>query len=182
MGSFHFALVAATPWLWRSNDKPVEDRTLTPDEHKKYLAYSHIFYGSITALMGLVFGGLCFSMFFLDSRGGPPLFFILIMWTFFTVMFGVMSLPSLLAGFGLLKNRRWARTASIIAAVLAAGQAPVGTAVCVYTFWLLFSEPGKHLFEPALAALPAARQEWSGTPAGQPSAEYAPPTTPPDWR
>lgn len=133
--------------------------------------------------MGLLFAGIFLAMFFLDAQGGPPLFFMLFMWTLFTIMFGVMSIPSLLAGFGLLKNRKWARTVSIIAGVLAAGQAPIGTAVCVYTFWLLFSEPGKHLFEPTLTALPAARQEWYRTQAAQPSAaEYTPPNNPPDWR
>ena len=136
--------------------------------------------------MGLM--AIAFSAFFLafmlpGGVDGPPLFAMGVMWTLIALVYGMMTVPSLVAGFGLLKGRKWARTASIISAVLAGGQFPIGTAVCVYTFWFLFSEPGKQIFDRAPLNLPAAHQEWWRTPAGQiREKELAPPTTPPDWR
>lgn len=165
---------------------------MTPEQHNKYLGWSHIGYG--------VFFTLIFSLFFMffgvamigamlsePGAGGPPAFIFVIMFLFIAVMFAATTLPSLIAGYGLLKRRKWARIWAIISAVLAAAQFPMGTAVTVYTFWFLFSEPGKQLFEANNYALPPGRQTWANQQWNydanrQREGQYNPPPPPPDWR
>ncbi len=89
--------------------------------------------------------------------------------------------PSIVAGYALLKQRRWAKTAAIIAGVLAAMQFPIGTAVCVYTFWFLFSEPGKVLYEKPTYALPPPPPVWNNQSQMRSEDQHLP-RTPPDWR
>jgi hypothetical protein len=117
---------------------------------------------------------------------GPPAVFMVFMSLFILGMYGLMTAPSFFAAYGLLKGRKWARTAAIIGGVTSAMNFPIGTAVCVYTFWLLFSEPGKAMFDQGRYALPPGRQTWATGNVSQhqhqPQTEYTPPPTPPDWR
>jgi hypothetical protein len=78
---------------------------------------------------------------------------------------------------------------SIIAAVIAAGNFPFGTAACIYTFWFLFSDPGRFIFEGNnyAGALPPGRQTWANQTWNydaqrQREGQYNPPPSPPDWR
>jgi hypothetical protein len=51
------------------------------------------------------------------------------------------------AGVGLLQYRDWARTLAIIMAVLLLFHFPIGTAVAVYAFWVLFSKEGQEYYK-----------------------------------
>ena len=57
------------------------------------------------------------------------------------VAFGsvLMAALSLVAGFGLLNRKPWARTLAIVLALLALIKLPVGTAVGIYTLWVMAS-------------------------------------------
>lgn len=137
------------------------------------------------ALMFILFLAFFGAMFFGVMRGGPegpPLVFMAFMWIFMALIYASMIVPSFIAGFGLLKGKKWARTASIIAGVISAMQFPLGTAVCVYTFWFLFSEPGKQIFEQNRLGLPPAHQPWLSEALPEKELRYVPPSTPPDWR
>ena len=121
--------------------------------------------------------------------GGPPALLFFFVFLFMFVIYACMSIPSLIAGYGLLKRKKWARTWSIISGVVAAMQFPMGTAVTVYTFWFLFSEPGKQFFEQQQNnyALPPGRQAWANDvnnydASRQRENQYHPPPPPPDWR
>jgi zinc-ribbon domain len=50
------------------------------------------------------------------------------------------------AGVGLLQYRSWARTFATIVAVLLLFHFPIGTAVAVYAFWVLFSQEGQQYY------------------------------------
>ena len=50
------------------------------------------------------------------------------------------------AGIGLLQYRSWGRVLAIITAVLLAFKFPIGTAISVYAFWVLFSEEGREYY------------------------------------
>lgn len=118
---------------------------------------------------------------------GPPAVIFVFMLLFMAVMFTLFTLPSFIAGYGLLKRKKWARVWAIISAVLAGGQFPMGTAVTVYTFWFLFSDAGKQMFDQKNYALPPGRQTWANPQwdydsQRQREGQYAPPQPPPDWR
>jgi hypothetical protein len=51
------------------------------------------------------------------------------------------------AGVGLLQYKAWARTFAIIMAVLMVFSFPIGTAVAVYAFWVLFSQEGQRYYQ-----------------------------------
>lgn len=165
---------------------------MTPEQHNKYLGWSHIGYGAIFLLFTLLIMGF-FGVAMIGAilsgpaAGTTELFIFLFVWLFIAVTYAAMIIPSFIAGYGLLKRKKWARTWSIIAAVVAAMSFPFGTAVCVYTFWLLFSEPGKILFDQNNYALPPGRQSWANDSWNyeanrQGETQHHPPPLPPDWR
>ena len=51
------------------------------------------------------------------------------------------------AGIGLLQYRNWGRISAVIMAAVLAFWFPVGTAIAVYTFWVLFSQEGRNHFK-----------------------------------
>jgi hypothetical protein len=59
----------------------------------------------------------------------------------------VLSLPGLIAGFGLLKFRPWARILALIVGALHVFSFPFGTALCIYAFWVLLNVQTTPLFE-----------------------------------
>lgn len=155
---------------------------MTPQEHNKCLGISHLVYGSLMWLLCLGMMGFFFAI-MRSAPGGPPIAPMVFMMLFMGAIYGLMTIPSFVAAFGLLKKKRWAKTASIIGAVTAAMNFPIGTAVCAYTFWFLFSEPGKAIFDRPNYVLPPGRQAWaSEVHERQQQTEYAPPPSPPDWR
>jgi hypothetical protein len=159
---------------------------VTPEQHNKYLGWAHLVYAALHSLMGIFLSVIMLVMFTSlpnSSRGNPPPpGFFIAMACFMLVFTVLISIPSLIAGYALLKRKRWAKIAAIVAGAFAAMQVPVGTAVCVYTFWFLFSEPGRLLYDqPAKSLSPGSAQDWARTNQEKTHA-YVPPVTPPDWR
>lgn len=164
---------------------------MTPEQHNKYLGWSHVGYGLFFLLMTFLFM-IFFGVIFIggilsEPASPPPVFFFVFVWLFIALIYLAMTVPALIAGYGLLKRKKWARTWAIISAVVAAMQFPFGTAVTVYTFWFLFSDPGKFFFENKNYALPPgqqtwANQQWDYDAQRQRDAHYTPPPPPPDWR
>lgn len=60
----------------------------------------------------------------------------------------ILSIPGIIAGMGLLKYQQWARILALILAVLHILSFPLGTALAVYTFWVLLNVQTTPLFEP----------------------------------
>jgi hypothetical protein len=155
---------------------------LTPEEHNKYVALSHLTYGGLMVLLCLAMIGMFIGV-FSTVPDGPPAGLIVFMTLFMGGLYSLMTIPSFVAAYGLLKHRPWARTAAIIGSVTALTNFPIGAAVCAYTFWFLFSEPGKAIFEKRNYMLPPGRQSWAyDAQQKQPESVYTPPPTPPDWR
>lgn len=55
----------------------------------------------------------------------------------------LVSLPGIVGGFGLLRGQPWARILLLVVAAFEIFHLPLGTALAVYTFWVLLSEDGK---------------------------------------
>lgn len=89
------------------------------------------------------------------------------------VILALFSLPSILAGFGLLKQRYWAKVLALVLGMLNVANVPVGTALFVYTLWFWLQPESAALFhrkgEPRLGPPPSSR----------PPEE--PPLGPPSW-
>ena len=66
-------------------------------------------------------------------------------------IFTLLALPGLIAGYGLLKQRPWARILALVLAFFELFQFPVGTAVGVYAFWVLLQDGADEYFAPLKA-------------------------------
>ena len=102
-------------------------------------AYLHIGYGILIVLIGiLVFVILTGSGWISGDRtaiavtSGLGIFFI--------VLFLVLSLPSLLAGYGLLHRREWGRVLAFIMSIIHLFSFPIGTAIGAYTLWAISND------------------------------------------
>jgi hypothetical protein len=159
---------------------------MSPEQHNKYLGIAHLVFGGFHVLIGALVSLSFFLMFTgaqLGSRPGEanPAGFFMFLSMLFLLVFAVASIPSLVAGYALLKRKSWARVAAIIGGALGAMRFPLGTALCVYTFWFLFSDPGKVLYDTQPLALTPGQPVFSGAQNAR-QYEYVPPRTPPDWR
>jgi hypothetical protein len=59
----------------------------------------------------------------------------------------ILSVPGIVAGLGLFKYQQWARILAIILGALHLLSFPLGTALGIYTFWVLFNAQTILLFE-----------------------------------
>ena len=58
----------------------------------------------------------------------------------------LLSLPGVIAGFGLLKFRPWARMLAIVLSALNLPGIPIGTALGIYGLWVLLQPETERLF------------------------------------
>jgi hypothetical protein len=168
---------------------------MTAEEHNKTLGICHLAYGALMTLFMLAM----FIFMWLVLRavpprpGGPdpdmPLAFIGIMFAFLLIYSLIFFVPSFIAGYAMLKRKSWARTASIVAGVMEVMSFPFGTAVGVYSFWFMFSETGKSLYDVNATrtdarpyalhdAPPQPASDWNAQTSSEREHEYPPP----DWR
>ncbi len=73
---------------------------------------------------------------------GPALCFLLT----------ALSLPGLLAGFGVLKRKTWGRVLALIVGILNLLNFPIGTAIGIYTIWVLMQDEATDYFANLKAA------------------------------
>jgi hypothetical protein len=156
---------------------------MTPLEHNKYVGLAQLAYAGLHLLSIIAFAGVeSFMLRDIYSRseemGGPGLPpFVALIFLFIGVMTLVMTIPSIVAGYALLKRRPWARIAGIVGGVVAAPSFPIGTGVAVYTFWFLFSDAGKQVYAvngPEFPPLPPTQWE--------PGSSNSTPELKPNWR
>jgi hypothetical protein len=162
---------------------------MTPQEHNKFVGLAHVAYAGFHVLMtiaSMAFVGFMFENVYSKSQGmgGPPPPAFLRVIILFAVIFNIATtIPSVVAGYALLKRRSWAKVAGIVGAVVAAMSFPIGTAVAVYTFWFLFSDPGKQLYGAGPRELPPLPpEEWRPLTSQSTYDERPSSVAPPNWR
>jgi hypothetical protein len=162
------------------------------EEHKRLLGILHLVYGGMHGLLALIFlvaFGVPAALIFGGMAGGDAetlsilLLFALLLGLFFSALF---IIPPLVAGYGLLRHRPWARTASLVAAIIEVLNVPFGTALAAYNFWLLFGQRAQ-AGGPFVYGAPGHPSLGEAAPQPAPGTwgrerEHAPPRQPPDWR
>ena len=68
------------------------------------------------------------------------------------VFFTLLAVPGLIAGYGLLKRKSWARILALVLAVFGLINFPIGTIISVYTLWVLLQTEACDCFLSAKAA------------------------------
>jgi hypothetical protein len=81
-----------------------------------------------------------------DVPAGVPNF---ITWIMARVGLGMTALAAgtAAAGVGLLQYRSWGRGLTVVMSVFMLFHFPVGTAIAIYAFWVLFSEEGREFYK-----------------------------------
>ena len=115
------------------------------EKHIAILGMLHIAWGSLILLIGI----LAF-MFFAGIglfTGDPQAMGILgIVGTVAVLFMGAIALPGILAGVGLLQRREWGRIVALVVGIVSLIDIPIGTALGVYTIWVLLDEDIKKAF------------------------------------
>jgi hypothetical protein len=65
---------------------------------------------------------------------------------FVTIFLAILSVPELIGGLGILNYKNWARYLVIVVSVLNLFNIPVGTAVGIYSIWVLMQDETETLF------------------------------------
>ena len=158
---------------------------MTPVEHNRYVGLSLLGYAGfhvLTMVASIAVVGFMLSDIYgkAAEMGGdpPPPAFLGFIFVFAGVINLVLTIPSVVAGYGLLKRRPWAKVAGIVGGVVAAMSFPVGTAVAVYTFWFLFSETGKAVYGKPPETPPPPPSEWASVEQRRTSAVQGPASSP----
>ena len=113
--------------------------------HVRILGWLHIIFGAVglcTAL--LVFAGSMVGALFTGSVMG--MLGAGVAGTFAALFVALFSIPGLIAGYGLLKLRPWARTLTIVLAIFELIRFPFGTILGVYSLWVMLSSEGAAQF------------------------------------
>ena len=74
------------------------------------------------------------------------------------IFLALLSIPSIVAGVGLLARKSWARALALIVGVLRMINIPFGTALGIYTLWALLRDEAHAYFEPQAELKPALEQ------------------------
>ncbi len=132
------------------------------EQHVKILGVLNIVWGAMGALGGLVllaiFGGAYGIVG--GAIGHNPgahiaLPIIAIIGSVLALFLLILSVPSIIAGIGLLYFKPWARILALVISVLHLFNIPIGTALGIYGLWVLLSQEGQRCFSSDRAA-PAA--------------------------
>lgn len=83
----------------------------------------------------LIFTVLKLIVGFIDDQNGE--FVLSVIANVIAIVFIVVSIPGLLAGFGLYKRQEWARILTMVLSAIEIFNFPFGTAIGIYSIWAL---------------------------------------------
>jgi hypothetical protein len=122
------------------------------DEHVRIAAILRIAYSGIgllaAAIVFLVFGGLGILAAVAEPSSAhesvPALWAI---GACIAALVGILGLPGVIVGLGMLRFRPWARILGIVFAFFDLPAVPLGTALGIYSLWVLLNPQTAELFE-----------------------------------
>jgi hypothetical protein len=122
---------------------------MTKEKHITILAILHIARGALLLIIGLI-GFVLLSGIGLITQDPTALGVLGLIGTIAIMFFGVIALPSVIAGIGLLKHQEWGRILALVVGFLSLLDIPIGTALGVYTIVILMDDEARRLFLPDL--------------------------------
>jgi len=130
---------------------------MTGREHAKLLglflwlltAFQVFIIGLVGILYLFIFGAVFATAEHKPNEPSPELIFgfVVVIVSILAVMTALFSVPKVVAGYGLRKQKSWAKAWAIVACIMACMSFPFGTAVGVYGLVFLFGEQGKAYFD-----------------------------------
>lgn len=126
---------------------------MNPESHNRLIAILHLVHGFVAAATAIgvfltvavmvgfktVVERWVFPINYGDSANAA--FWLSVFAIALTAVYAVGALlftvPAIAGGYGMLRQKRWARKFVLVSAAVAALNVPFGTALAVYTFWFL---------------------------------------------
>jgi hypothetical protein len=123
------------------------------EQHVKILGVLNIVWGALGALGGLVllaiFGGVYgIAGIAIGHTPGAQIALpiMAIIGSVIALFLLILSVPSIIAGIGLLYFKPWARILALVISILHLFNIPIGTALGIYGLWVLLSQEGQRCF------------------------------------
>jgi hypothetical protein len=121
------------------------------ETHVRILGFLNLAWGlmgmvAMVVILVLFLGG--FALLGSTTHGGPPFWLAGGIGTLFALVIIVSCLPSMLAGYGLLKQKQWGRVLALVIGVLELAAFPFGTALGAYSLYVLLHRDCDHIFGP----------------------------------
>jgi len=123
------------------------------ESHVKILGWLNVIFGGLGVLISFAILGGIVAVSSIFGIGGEeellPIHIIAIVGGIITLFTLLLSLPALLLGYGLLNLRPWARILGLVMSGLSLFHVPIGTALALYSFWVLLKPETEALFHHA---------------------------------
>jgi len=126
-----------------------ESTTNPTNDMDKHVTLLASFYVALS-LVGLLAAAIVFTAVVgggLLSGDDDAIFITSTVGTAVSALVGVLSLPGFFAAYGLFKRRNWGRFLTIVVGAMNVLYVPFGTALAVYTFWVLTQDDAIRLFD-----------------------------------
>jgi len=138
----------------------VQPRSGRVQQHAHLLGVLWLAVSAINAVVGLLLLVLGTSLFphLRELKGTPPdvpVEFLSSLFTTIAIIILAKAACGFFAGWGLLRREPWARIVALVLAFISLFNIPFGTAIGVYTLWVLLPGDSQREYE-ALVAAPAA--------------------------
>ncbi len=119
---------------------------MTRQNHITLLGVLHIARGALVLLIGVILFGLLTGVGVIsdDSTALGVLGFI---GTALMLLLVALAIPCVLAGIGVLLRREWGRITALVVGILSLIDIPIGTAIGVYSIWILMNDETRALFQ-----------------------------------
>lgn len=127
-------------------------RGMSKQNHITLLGVLHIARGAFVLLVGVLLFAVLTGIGAIseDSTALGVLGFI---GTGLMLLLTALAIPSVLAGIGVLLRREWGRILALVVGILSLIDIPIGTAIGVYSIWLLMNDETRTLFQETPATI-----------------------------
>jgi len=118
------------------------------EKHLPVVAWLHIALSAIGIIIALFLFGIIAGAGLLSKNEIAIAVTAVVAWSLAILIF-ILSVPGIIGGIYLLKRKEWARILLIIVAILDLLNIPFGTALGIYTIWVLMKDETVRIFKAA---------------------------------
>ncbi|HEX8242247.1 MAG TPA: hypothetical protein VF541_02080 [Longimicrobium sp.] len=115
-------------------------------EHVRILGWLYVASGAVVLLLAALFGAI-FGFAGLFAARGEDAAILGVLGAVIALFITLMSLPSIVLGWGLLTWKPWSRMLGVVLSVLHLPSVPVGTLLGGYGLWVLLNDDTRRVLE-----------------------------------
>ncbi len=117
------------------------------EKHVKLISVMWIVYGGLGLLWAFIVFATLIGVSFIPDISEEAIYILRSVGVFVSVIIGIFALPEVIGGIGLLKKKEWARILVLVLCFLNLIAIPLGTALSIYSFIILFKDETVALFK-----------------------------------